>query len=134
VLARHAEEPITLHYTDEYAGHTGILLCWRMLASTQSSSRLRLIAKLRRAMVSQACSAVLCCAVVCCDVSPVSEKTEHLSKLLECVKWRVMGYKGDDADGQPLTHPVRLSHLCPQGRPMCTAARCWAYPRLLAGL
>lgn len=46
---------------------------------------------------------MLCCAVLCCAVS---EKTEHLSKLLECVKWRVMGYKGDDADGQPLVHQV----------------------------
>lgn len=36
----------------------------------------------------------------------MSEKSAHLSKLLEPVKWRVMGYKGDDADGQPLSHPV----------------------------
>lgn len=48
------------------------------------------------------CYAVLCHAMMCA----VSEKTEHLTKLLETVKWRVMGYKGDDADGQPLTHPV----------------------------
>jgi hypothetical protein len=24
------------------------------------------------------------------------------------VEWRVMGYKGDDADGQPLAHPVSV--------------------------
>lgn len=36
----------------------------------------------------------------------VSEKSAHLSKLLESVKWRVKGYKGDDAEGQPLAHPV----------------------------
>lgn len=38
----------------------------------------------------------------------VAEKNAHLSKLLESVKWRVMGYKGDDADGQPLAHPVSV--------------------------
>lgn len=41
----------------------------------------------------------------------MSEKTAHLSKLLEAAKWRVMGYKGDDADGQPLVHPVRNHYL-----------------------
>lgn len=41
----------------------------------------------------------------------VSEKSAHLIKLLESVKWRVMGYKGDDADGQPLAHPVSLRKL-----------------------
>jgi hypothetical protein len=54
--------------------------------------------------------AVLCCAV--------SEKSAHLSKLLEPVKWRVMGYKGDDADGQPLSHPVSAAATAvwlPQG-------------------
>lgn len=53
--------------------------------------------------------------MACCGVlrafPAVSEKTAHLSKLLEAAKWRVMGYKGDDADGQPLVHPVR-NHNC----------------------
>jgi len=51
-----------------------------------------------------------CCVVPYCAVS---EKTAHLSKLLECVKWRVMGYQGDDADGQPLVHQVHA------GRELC---------------
>jgi hypothetical protein len=38
----------------------------------------------------------------------VSEKAAYLAKLLVRMQWRVHGYKGDDADGQPLTHPVRL--------------------------
>jgi hypothetical protein len=38
----------------------------------------------------------------------VAEKSAHLGKLLESVKWRVMGFKGDDADGQPLAHPVSV--------------------------
>jgi hypothetical protein len=52
--------------------------------------------------------AVPCCDVLCTRLYPaVSEKSAHLGKLLEGAKWRVMGYKGDDSDGQPLVHPVR---------------------------
>jgi hypothetical protein len=39
-------------------------------------------------------------------LSIVSEKTAHLSMLLEGMKWRVMGYKGE-AEGQPLSSKVR---------------------------
>ena len=45
----------------------------------------------------------------------VAEKNAHLSKLLESVKWHVMGYKGDDADGQPLAHPVSILIICRRG-------------------
>lgn len=57
-------------------------------------------------------STVLCCAVHYVAAPAVSEKSQHLSKLLEPVRWRVKGYKGDDADGQPLSHPVRACNSC----------------------
>jgi hypothetical protein len=59
----------------------------------------------------------------------VSEKTAHLSKLLESMKWRVMGYKGDDADGQPLTHPVRIQNAFLRGD-MCTVEQAYEVSRI----
>lgn len=43
-------------------------------------------------------------------LSIVSEKTDHMSKLLADVKWRVQGYQGD-TEGQPLSNKVQLSQL-----------------------
>lgn len=44
-------------------------------------------------------------------LSIVNEKTAHLSMLLEDMKWRVTGYKGE-ADGQPLSSKVRPRAGC----------------------
>jgi hypothetical protein len=44
-------------------------------------------------------------------LSIVSEKTAHLSMLLEDMRWRVTGYKGE-TEGQPLSSKVGGSRAC----------------------
>lgn len=45
-------------------------------------------------------------------LSIVAEKTAHLSLLLEGMKWRVTGYKGEE-QGTPLAGKVRSRHAPP---------------------
>jgi hypothetical protein len=81
--------------------YLSIGVCWCLCVGRQRMARVSMQPPLRRKHAYAQPS--------CLPLSPlpaVSEKAAHLTKLLECVKWRVRGYKGDGADGQPLGHPV----------------------------
>jgi hypothetical protein len=59
-------------------------------------------------------------------LSIVSEKTAHLSMLLEGMKWRVTGYRGE-TEGQPLSSKVsraRLNSMNTQQPPASTSDQC----------
>lgn len=62
-------------------------------------------------------------------LSIVSEKTDHMSRLLADVKWRVQGYQGD-TEGQPLANKVSGRPVQATRQPQSGFDRsctCWVY-------